>query len=70
MRKSSRRTRVIRAMMAIAIGGSAFQAGGCDATVRNTLLAGLQSTTTTLTTALIQAFFLTLQDDTTSTPTL
>jgi len=69
MKRNSTRTRIIRAMMAIAVGGSAFQAGGCDPNVRSTLLSGLESTATTLTTALIQAYFLTLQDDA-STPTL
>ena len=63
MRKNHVRTRVIRAMMAIAIGGSAFQMSGCDPAVRSTLLGGLQATTTTLTNALIAAFFLSLSDE-------
>jgi hypothetical protein len=53
---------MIRALMAVAIGGTAFQMGGCDPIVRSTLLGGLQSTTTTLTNALIAAFFLSLDD--------
>jgi hypothetical protein len=54
-------------MMAIAIGGSAFQVGGCDPAVRQVLIDGLANTTQGLSTALITAFFLSLQDDTTNT---
>lgn len=50
-------------MMAMAVGGSAFQLSGCDPAVRSTLLDGLSATTTTLSTALITAFFLGLDDD-------
>jgi hypothetical protein len=49
--------------MALAVGGSAFQLSGCDPAVRSTLLEGLETTTTSLSTALISAFFLSLQDD-------
>jgi hypothetical protein len=49
--------------MAVAVGGSAFQLTGCDPNVRAALLTGLQQTTTGLSTALITAFFLSLQDD-------
>lgn len=48
--------------MALSIGGSAFALSGCDPAVRGTLLTGLETTTQTLSQALIQAFFLTLQD--------
>jgi len=53
---------MIRTLMAIAIGGSAFQLSGCDPTVRSTLLSGLEATTTTLTNALISAFFLSIDN--------
>jgi len=67
MKKRSKRSRMVRAMMAIMIGGTAFQTSGCDPNVRSTVLTGLESTATTLTTALIQAYFLTLQGSSTST---
>lgn len=63
MRKNKLRTKMTRALMAIAVGGSAFQMSGCDPAVRSTLLGGLEATTTTLTNALITAFFLSLDDD-------
>jgi hypothetical protein len=49
--------------MAAAVGGSAFQLGGCDPVVRDTLLIGLEATTTSLTNTLISAFFISLDDD-------
>lgn len=49
--------------MVAAIGGSAFQLSGCDPAVRATLLTGLQTTTQSLSTALITALFLGLQND-------
>lgn len=58
--------RLIRFAMAVAVGGSAFQLGGCDPAVRSTILSGLQTTTSNLTETLITAFFLTLEDDGTS----
>lgn len=63
MAKRSYWTRLVRATMVLAIGGSAFQLSGCDPAVRSTLLAGLQTTTTSLSSALITAFFLSLADD-------
>lgn len=63
MIRRTRRQRLTRCMMAMAVGGSAFQLSGCDPAVRDTLLMGLESTTQTLSTALISAFFLTLEDD-------
>ena len=63
MRKKNVRTRMVRALMAIAVGGSAFQMSGCDPAVRSTLLTGLELTTTSLTNALISAFFLGLNGD-------
>ena len=59
--------RVLRALMAVAVGGSAFQLSSCDPNVRSALLSGLEDTTTTLSGALITAFFLTL-DSEDSTP--
>jgi hypothetical protein len=38
-------------------GGSLLVLSGCDPTVRDTVLAGLQGATTTLVTTFIQAFF-------------
>ena len=63
MATRSLRTRLLRTAMTLAVGGSAFQLSGCDPTVRSTLLSGLQSTTNSLSTALISAFFLSLEDD-------
>jgi hypothetical protein len=38
-------------------GGGLFVLGGCDPTVRDTVLAGVESATTTLVTTFITAFF-------------
>jgi hypothetical protein len=62
MAKRSLRTRVLRSVMALAMGGSAFQLSGCDSSVRTTLLDGLEATSSTLTNALISAFFQSLDD--------
>ena len=69
MKRNNLRKRVVRAMMAMAVGGSAFQLSGCDPAVRSTLLSGLSATTTTLSNALITAFFLGLDDGTGSSLT-
>ena len=63
MNKRTMWKRVIRATTILAMGGTAFQLSGCDPQVRTTLLSGLQSTTTGLTTALISAYFLSLAND-------
>ncbi len=63
MTKSSLRGRFIRLATAIAIGGSAFQLSGCDPAVRDTLVVGLETTTQSLSSALISAFFLSLDDE-------
>ncbi len=63
MARRSFRGRMMRAMATIVVGGSAFQLSGCDPTVRATLLEGLEATTASLSSALISAFFLSLQDD-------
>jgi len=69
MATRSVRTRLLRTAMALAIGGSVFQLSGCDPAVRSTLLTGLQTTTTSLSSALISAFFLSLQDNSSTTGT-
>ena len=66
MATRSLRTRLLRTAMTLAVGGSAFQLSGCDPAVRTQLLTGLQTTSTSLSSALISAFFLSLQDDSTS----
>jgi len=67
MRNRSFGKRFMRTMMALAVGGSAFQLSGCDPSVRSSLLNGLSSTTTSLADTLIAAFFVSLQNDGTST---
>lgn len=67
MVKKSLRTRFMRSAMVLAVGGSAFQLTGCDPAVRSTLLDGLQATTSALSSALISAFFLSLDDDSSTT---
>lgn len=62
MTKRSFQQRFLRMAVTLAIGGSAFQLSGCDPAVRATLLTGLEGTTQGLSTALISAFFLSLQD--------
>ena len=62
MSKPSLRVRFVRMAMALAVGGSAFQLSGCDPEVRSALLTGLESTTQTLSSALITAYFLSLDD--------
>ncbi|MFH0982517.1 MAG: hypothetical protein V2A79_13410 [Planctomycetota bacterium] len=62
--------RWLRWVMAAALGGSVFQLGSCDPTVRTTLLAGLATTTTSLATTVIDAYFQSLQDEDTSTQAL
>ena len=70
MAKHSRRQRLIRFVTALAVGGSAFQLSGCDPAVRSTLLTGLETTTQSLGSALISAFFLSLDDDDGTTTSL
>lgn len=69
MATRSVRTRLLRTAMALALGGSAFQLSGCDPAVRSTLLDGLETTTSSLSSALISAFFLSLQDNSSTTGT-
>jgi len=63
MSKLGIRRRVLRLSAALLMGGSVFQVGGCDPTVRDALLAGLEGTTTALSDTLISAFFISLQND-------
>ncbi len=67
MRNRSFGKRLMRTMMALAVGGSAFQLSGCDPNVRSSILNGLSSTTTSLADTLIGAFFVSLQNDNTGT---
>lgn len=62
MSKRNMRTRVLRMLTTVAIGGSVFQLSGCDPAVRQTLLDGLETTTTSLSSALISAYFLSLDN--------
>ena len=63
MTKSRRGERFLRLAMTVAVGGTAFQLSGCDPAVRGTLLEGLEATTSSLTGALISAFFISLDDE-------
>ena len=63
MRNRNLRQRLVRSMMALAMGGSVFQLSGCDPDVRTALLGGLTSTTNSLADALIAAFFISLEND-------
>lgn len=63
MKHRQLRTRIVKAITALAVGGTALQASGCDPLVRDTLLTGLQATTTSLSSALITAFFISLDDE-------
>jgi hypothetical protein len=69
MAKNITRGRLVRWVMTAAVGGSAFQLSGCDPAVRSTVLDGLEATTTSLTNALISAFFISLEDEGSSTST-
>ncbi len=60
MRRKSIWSRFVRTAMALSVGGSAFVLSGCDPGVRTTLLTGLETTTQTLSEALITAFFMSL----------
>lgn len=63
MAKTSSWGRFVRFAMTVAVGGSAFQLSGCDPAVRGTILEGLEATTTGLSSALISAFFISLEDE-------
>ena len=55
--------RLVRLAMSLVVGGSIFQLGSCDPSVRATLLTGLEQTTGTLLNTVNSAFFISLQDD-------
>ena len=55
--------RIVRLALSLAVGGSLFQLGSCDPSVRATLLTGLEQTTGTLLNTVNSAFFISLQDD-------
>jgi len=63
MKRKSIWTRFVRSAMVLSIGGSAFALSGCDPAVRGTLLVGLETTTQSLTSALISAYFLSMAND-------
>ena len=63
MAKRGLRHRMIRLGACFALGGSVFQLSGCDPAVRDTLLTGLQATSNSLMTTLIDAFFTSLDDN-------
>jgi len=63
MNWGAKKNRLVRLMVATAVGGSAFQLSGCDPRVRDTILVGLEETTQGLSSALITAFFITLDDE-------
>lgn len=63
MARRSLRQRMVRFVTAMAVGGTAMQLSGCDPNVRDALVVGLETTTQSLSAALISAFFLTLDDD-------
>jgi hypothetical protein len=53
----------MRAAATFLVGGAAFQLGGCDPTVKSTILTGLKATTSTLTETFVTAFFASLVDE-------
>ena len=55
--------RFLKMDLSLVVGGSMFQLGSCDPTVRNTLLTGLEQTTGLLLNTANSAFFISLQDD-------
>ncbi len=67
MKRKTPWQRVIKLVTAVAVGGSAFQISGCDPAVRDVVLTGLETTTSTLTQTLISAFFISLQDGSSGT---
>ncbi len=62
MKRKTPWRRVIKLVTAVAVGGSAFQISGCDPAVRDVVLTGLETPTSTLTQTLISAFFISLND--------
>lgn len=65
MPRRSLTRRMMRAAAAMLVGGAAFQLGGCDPVVRDTILTGLETSTSTLTQTFVTAFFASLANDNT-----
>ena len=63
MKKCDLKRRLITMAMSLVVGGSLFQLGSCDPSVRNVLLTGMEQTTGTLLNTVNSAFFISLQDD-------
>lgn len=63
MNRRGFRRRALHALAALTLAGGSIQVHGCDAAVRDTLLAGLETTVNALADTLIQTFFAALQDD-------
>ena len=63
MARKNLRSRFLRLVAAVAVGGSAFQLSGCDPAVRQAVFTGLENTTQSLASTLISAFFLGLEDE-------
>ncbi len=63
MHKRRLKRRVISLLTALTLAGSSIQVRGCDPAVRDTLLAGLETTVNALADTLIQTFFSALADD-------
>ncbi len=57
------RRKMLRFVALTAFGGTVFQLGGCDPTVRSTVLTGLSTTTNSLADTLIAAFFASLNNN-------
>jgi len=66
MAKPTIRQRIVRTAAAVLIGGTCFQLGSCDPTVRDTLLTGLETTAGTLAQTFVTAFFVSLNNNDTS----
>lgn len=63
MTKRSKSNRTLAWLTAAAMSGTVFQFNACDTEVRDTLLSGLESSSTGLVSAVISAYFQSLQDD-------
>ncbi|MEE9293840.1 MAG: hypothetical protein V3W34_02595 [Phycisphaerae bacterium] len=63
MNRRGFRRRALHVLAALTLAGGSIQVRGCDPAVRDTLLAGLETTVNALADTLIQTFFAALQDD-------
>ncbi len=57
------RRRTVRLLMALTLSAGAMSVNGCNPAVRDTLLAGLQTTANSLANTLVQSFFTALQNN-------